>query len=201
MRALLAAAALVAPLAASADRVVLVPTGKKLLRGQVRLEGLDRPGDRGRLWLGTGLLQSFELEGVLSEERPGTWAGTFDFAYNHAPPITDISPGISVGVMDALNRTAEGRALYLAITYRYGNFGDLNQDVPTELTFGLWTRAEGLAFFGVSLPFSKELRFLAEHDSNRLAGGLELRPADGVAAKVIFEREGTALGLSLSLRF
>jgi hypothetical protein len=201
VRALLAAVALAVPFVASADRVVLVPTGKKLLRGQIRLEALDRPGDRGRVWLGTGLLQSFELEGVLSEERPGTWAGTFDFAYNHAPPFTDISPGISVGVMDALNRTEEGRALYLAVTYRYGNVGDLNQDVPTELTVGLWTRPQGLAFFGVSLPFSQQLRFLAEHDSDRLAGGIELRPADGVGAKVVFEREGTAFGLILSLRF
>lgn len=187
---------------AMADRDLYVPKGKKIRDGVFRSELFAMPGSRqSRAWLGTGFLQAYDLELCLDRKRGAEWRGTFDASYNFAPPIIDVSPGISIGVQDALNVTDEGRAAYLAMTYRYGNEGDLNQDVPTELTFGFWSRKTGLFFLGLSLPFSNKVFLLGEHNSERLAGGLELRPFTGLALKTIFETGGTSFGVSLSRKF
>lgn len=191
-----------AAVTAMADRDITVPKGKKIRDGFVRAEMFFTPGSReAQAWLGTGFLQSIDLELTGNRQRGGEWRGSMDFSYNYAPPIIDVSPGVSVGVQDALNVTEEGRAVYLAMTYRYGNEGDLNQDVPTELTLGLWSRKSGLFFLGMSLPFSNKVFLLGEHDSRRLAGGIEVRPFTGLALKSIFESGGTSFGVSLSRKF
>ena len=185
-----------------ADREITVPKGKKIRDGVFRAEVLGVPGDRTtRAWFGAGFLQAYDFELTAVRTKREDWKSSFDFSYNFAPPITDISPGISFGVQDAVNVTDEGRALYLATTFRYGNTGDLNQDIPTELTLGLWSRKTGLFFMGVSLPFSEKVLLVAEHDSQRIAGGFELRPFHGMVVKTVFESDGTSFGLALHRRF
>ncbi|MCW5937164.1 MAG: hypothetical protein KIT11_07655 [Fimbriimonadaceae bacterium] len=187
---------------AHADREIRVPMGRKLLEGQVRIEALFQPGEeRAQAWLGAGFLQSYDGEINFVRNEGGQWEPTLDLAYNFTPPITDIAPGISVGLLDLANKTEGGRAGYLAMTYRYGNVGDLNQDVPTDLTIGFWSRKSGLLFFAVSLPISDKLLFLAEHDSLRLAGGIELRPVPFATFKAVFERGGTLFSAGLTTRF
>ncbi|MBS1713523.1 MAG: hypothetical protein JST30_04225 [Armatimonadetes bacterium] len=191
-----------AAVAVRADRDITVPLGRKLLDGTVRLEYTGVPGERdARAWLGTGFLKAYELEFSLERTKTQDWSASFDLSYNYTPPIVDVAPGLSVGVQDVLNRSENGRAAYLAMTYRYGNEGALNQDVPTELTFGLWSRSSGLAFVNVSLPFSDRVFLLGEHDSRRAAAGIRIRPLPGLDLKTVFEADGTHFGLSLRQKF
>jgi hypothetical protein len=190
------------PVIAFADREVTVPQGKKIRDGVWRVDTLFGPSkDPTRIWLGTGFAGSYDLEftGIQDRERP--WRVSLDASYNYSPPIIDVAPGISVGVQDAMNATPEGRALYVATTFRFGNVGELNQDVPTELTLGFWSRKEGVAFFGASLPITDKVVLVAEHNSHRLAGAVELRPFAGLRLKSVFESDGTLLSVSLSRRF
>lgn len=185
-----------------ADREVTIPKGRKIRDGFVRFEYLALPGERdAKAWLGTGFMKALEIELASERSRGEDWRTSMDLSYNYAPPILDISPGVSVGVQDVLNRSSEGRAAYLAVTYRYGNDGQFNQDVPTELTLGLWTRKTGAGFMGVSLPFTDKVFLIGEHNSKRLAAGFELRPVPGINLKAVFETGGTHLGFSLSRRF
>ena len=66
---------------------------------------------------------------------------------------------------------------------------------------GLWTRKSGLFFFAVRLPFSDRFFLIGEHDSSRLAGGIEVHPFDGLVLKTVFESGGTSFGLGLNRRF
>lgn len=202
MKSLLCVALAAWALPSLADREITIPKGNKIRDGFVRAELLGVPGDKTtRAWLGAGFLQAFDFEFTSIRTKTQDWTQSFDVSYNFAPPITDISPGLSVGVQDALNRTENGRAVYLAATFRYGNTGELNQDVPTELTLGFWSRQSGLFFIGASLPFSDKFLLIAEHDSSRLAGGLEFRPVPGLVLKSVFEADGTSFGVSLRHRF
>lgn len=193
---------LLVPAIVFADREITIPKGRRLTAGEWRAEILGVPGERTlNAWLGTGLLDSLDVELSLTRTASQDTVGSFDFSYNFAPPLIDVSPGLSFGVQDALNRTEDGRALYVATTYRYGNDGELNQDIPTEVSFGFWTRTSGLFFIGARLPFSEHVILVAEHNSRRLAGGVELRPLRGVVFKTVFESGATALGLSLNHKF
>ncbi|MBS1723975.1 MAG: hypothetical protein JSS66_13600 [Armatimonadetes bacterium] len=202
MRRLILIASLASSASAFADHEITVPKGRKLLDGQFRAEILGVPGERTtRAWLGAGFLKAFDLELTSSRGQDTDWRSSFDFSYNYSPPIMDVAPGVSIGVQDALNVTEEGRAAFLAVTYRYGNEGALNQDIPTDLTLGIWSRKTGLAFFGVNLPFSETFRLIGEHNSKRLAGGFELRARPGIVFKTVFEAGGTQFGLSLNTKF
>ncbi len=190
------------PALALADREITVPMGRKIRDGEVRLEALSLPReDRTTVWFGTGFGQAYEVEASLTQTARRQWRASLDLSYNFVPPLTDIAPGISVGVSDLMNRTPERRSFYLATTYRYGNFGTQNQDVPTEFTFGFWTRPAGAVFFGASFPFTDRVLLIAEHNSVRIAGGIELRPTRWATAKVVFEPGATLYSLALSRRF
>lgn len=185
-----------------ADREITIPKGRRLTAHEWRAEILGVPGEKtSNLWFGTGLFETLDFELSLTRTPTREMVGSFDFSYNFAPPLVDVSPGISFGVQDALNRTESGRALYFATTYRYGNDGEFNQDVPTEVTFGFWTKSSGLFFIGSRLPFSEHVILIAEHNSERLAGGFELRPLKGMVLKTVFASGATSLGLSLTHKF
>lgn len=186
---------------ACADRLVSIPTGTKVFSNHFKLEGIDWSDDHSRqASLTYGLNASVEV-GV-SWFRPSGEDGkfTFDGAYNVVAPIIDTSPGISVGFLDGGNVTPQGRAVYLAATYRIGNDGEHNQEEPTELDFGFWSRKTGLMFVGVALPFSGSFRLVAEHDSNSLTAGAEFRPVDPLVIKVLARDGRPALGLTWSQR-
>ena len=201
-RALLALCFVCAALPAAADRLILIPTGRKLLSSTVRLDFLAVPSrDRTQGWIGTGLGEMFELE--VSGERldSNRVLTSLNFAYNYMVPLTDLAPGISFGVQDALNVTEDGRGIYVAVTFRYGNYGEHNQDVPTELTIGLWNKAKGVAFGGARLPFSKHLMLVAEHDTMRLTAGFEISPVEGSSFRFLFRQDQVILGLQIQARF
>lgn len=184
------------------DRLVFVPTGKKVEGGSARLEVLTIPSrDSAFGWMAFGVTPVIEVE-LLGENLDSEvlTLGT-NVKYNLLLPITDIAPGLSFGMVDVGNDTADGRAAYVALTYFYGNVGALNQDVPTELTVGLWTRREGFFFAGARLPFSESVAGLVEHDSLRITAGIEVRPFPGVAFRGLFRGGSPAFGFQVQKRF
>lgn len=182
---------------APAERHILAPMGAKLRSGAVRMEAWTQASAKPRFWLDAGLGLKFDAS---LSQTPGRGV-SLDASYNWLAPITDITPGLSVGFQDAFNLTPEGRAVYLAATYRIGNTGRFNQDVPTEVHLGFWTRESGLMFFGVSLPFAREFRLLAEHDSTAITAGFELRPRPEATLRVLWRDGAPGVSLRLSHRF
>lgn len=186
-----------------ADRLVTIPVGKKVLNRTFRIEGLFDPADwgRGRFSLAAGLTQNIDAEIYHDRLSSGRNFTSFDVAYNQSAPITDLTPGISVGLLDALNETELGRRLFGAITFRVGLQGDTVNDVPLEVTIGAATNVRHPIFVGVLLPFSPSYRILAEHDGERITAGFEFRPGPGVVARALFRRDRTLVSLSLTHRF
>ncbi len=194
--------ALVTASLALADREIQVPKGRRLTTNEWKAEILGVSGEKDRtFWLGSGFLKSFDAELTLETKDQYSRAVSFNVSYNVAPPLVDISPGISFGIIDGLNRTENGRTVYLATTFRYGNDGIFNQDVPTDLTIGFWSRSSGLLFFAANLPFSKHFALLAEQDSKRLGAGFQFKPLRGLTLKAIFESGVTRFGLTLNSKY
>lgn len=188
---------------AGADRLFLVPTGKKYLKNSLLVETqwISGDDDKVRAFAGFAIGETFDMEVMYERISPEPRELTFNFGYNFIPPITDIAPGISFGVLDGMNTTSIGRRFYTAITFRVGNFGDYNWDIPAEMTLGGTVgEANGLNF-GLMLPFADSFRFLTEYDTGTLRAGLEVRPLDGLRLRWVFEQDRTYLGVGYALRF
>lgn len=201
-KATLLIAAAVAAATVGADRLITTPMGKKVPHNAAKLEFLTVPGrDTSFGWIGLGLTNSIELE--LSGERfnndrviPG-----LNLSYNYLTPITDLAPGVSAGILDATDQTAERRAAYLAVTYYFGNLDIFNQDTPTILTFGGWSRDGGGFFFNISIPLTNEFRLIGDHDGGTLTAGVEYKPFPEASLKYLFREGAPAFGFSLQKKF
>lgn len=195
-------ALLALPALAMADRIVTIPTATKIPARGIKGEYLTYPAQEAhRIWFGYGVDPLIDVEINFESIGSRGYATTFNAGYYYLLPITDIAPGIAVGIQDALNQTEDGRAIYLAVTYRFGNDGELNQDIPTEVSFGGWSRDGGKVFVGATLPLASQLRLFAEHNSIRAAAGFEVRPFENAAFRVIFESRATGFSFSYSRRF
>ncbi len=187
---------------ASADRLIFTPMGKKTPFNAFKFDLLSIPSrDVAFGMLSFGLTTQLELElyGESFDSDRIHLAGSA--AFNLIAPITDISPGISVGVQDFANNTQDGRNVYLATTYYFGNVGEHNQDVPTIFTLGFSSREQGFLFVNFALPFSKNFRVVGEHDTYRISAGLEVTPFDGAMLRFLFRQDEPMIGFSFARRF
>jgi len=202
VRSLLVISLLVLASTSFADRIVDVPTATRLRDDMARFEFLGVPGrDRSQAWLGIGVAKSFELELTAEKFDSNAYVGSFNVAYNYILPITDLTPGVSLGMKDVLNRTRDGRSAYVAWTQRYGNIGELNQNVPTEFTIGASSQPDGPFFVGLMVPLAEHLRLLAEHNGKRLTAGVEMRPIPNVGVRLLFRQDENLAGLWVSAKF
>lgn len=192
----------VLPVLASADRLILAPTGNKIRFGQARLESMFTPdGDQNRWFLGYGVTKEIELEVTSERFRSGVYRNSLNASFNLMNPLTDFAPGVSFGVTDALDNTADGRRTYLAVTFRLGLDGDYNQDAPMEATVGFAYGRGFSPFVGVMIPLTWQTRLLAEHDGFRVSAGLEFRPLRGLAARYLQVDGKPTWSLSLTAKF
>lgn len=189
--------------ASNADRLVNVPTGTKVPFRAIRFEALahQHTTNRGRLSLAVGIGESWDFEATLDSARDGKSRGTFDLSYNYIPAFPDASPGISVGVRDALDATLDGSGVYAAATFRYGQFGEKNGETPAEVTIGAGAGAFRGPFTAAMLPVTNSFRLLAEHDSRRFVGGLELRPFRDLRVRWIHTRDFSCVSVGWTYRF
>ncbi|MFQ3586432.1 MAG: hypothetical protein SNJ74_12365 [Fimbriimonadaceae bacterium] len=187
-------AALLAP-TADAERLLFTPMGRKLPFGEVRLQHFFEGGQPGvnRTTLGVGF--SLLFDGAITWEN-GLLGGeeglSLDLSYNLIAPFTDVNPGFSLGVIDALDRTADGRGIYFAGTWRIGMIGDYNQATPLETTIGFMTNRRHAVFVGARFPFTDQLLYLVEYDTAQVVHGLEVRPFRHGAVRLI-DRGGTSI--------
>lgn len=176
---------------ASADRLILIPTGKKLLKGRIYTEwlGSGDKREKSRFFLGTAIGDSFDAE-LEYQDGAGLRRGlTGSFTYNYIVPVTDITPGISVGIRDIMNRTSFGRFVYLAATFRVGSEALFYSDAPIEFTVGCGTKPLRGAFLGISIPFANQVRLLAEHDSIDVTAGIEIKPSPAMSLRWLYRRD------------
>ena len=188
--------------AAFADRVIDVPIGRSLAMGTFQasfLEATNQNGAHDR-YLAFAPITGFEIA-IRERARAGeSGHGTVDFAYNIVAPVAALSPGISVGMLDSLNETIDGRRTYVAATFR--QLLDVGEKGANgEVTMGIQFGHLNSGFVGASIPLADNFRFLAEHNGARISAGFELALAKTVRVRAI-SQEGTLLfGLNLSRRF
>jgi hypothetical protein len=189
--------------AASADRLIYIPTARKIPFRTFKYELRAEPRFQGEVehYLGIGLTTSWELEvrsQKLGLERPQT---TFDLTYNYLAPLTGFTPGIAAGVQDIANKTAEGTRPFLAITFREG-FQAINGEFPADITIGMSLAQKRLyPIVGASIPFSAGVRLMAEHDGFRISAGFEIHPIKPLALRFIVREKSSLFGLVFQHRF
>ena len=179
---------LLAPLA-RADRLISVPTARKLLDGSIRLETLRRFGRGAEAtdYLAAGLGPAWEAEARLFERSD---RATIDLTYNLLSPFPGLAPGFAFGLQDALDETGPGRRLFACGTVR-NEFGRRGESF--DVTVGLFVGRRVTPYVGASVPLRKGLRLLAEHDGYVGQAALEAAPFRGVRLRVV-SREGAMLG-------
>jgi hypothetical protein len=185
-----------------ADRLIAVPTARKIPYGTVRYEFRGEPrqvGERENL-LGLGIGTSFDMELRLDQEPGERSVGTFDFSYNYIAPLAGLVPGLSMGIQDAMDRTEDGRRFFGAATFRQP-FSTLNGDFPADMTIGFFAAKHWSPFVGVLVPFSKEFHLLAEHNGNRIAAGFEYRPIPVLNLRFQVRGQRPLLSAQLTTRF
>jgi len=187
---------------ASADRVITVPTGRKIPFKSFRAELWFEPTKNGttEYYFGTGLSDLFEIE-VRSQRLPGRDVrNAVDLSYNLIGPIPDLTPGISIGVQDVADATADGRRPYAALTLRQ-TLTALDGDANSDVTIGFFAGDRGGPFLGVSLPITTRIRLLGEHNRFRASGGIEYIPQKGVALRYFARGSQPFVSVSLTRRF
>lgn len=190
--------------AVQADRLIHIPLGKKVPNHVFRFEGVVDQNDWKRMhgYLDAGLTPFIDATLRTEDLSAPNNRATVDIAYNYISPLMDTSPGLSAGVQDALNRTADGRRFYVASTFRVGLTGSgADTFTPAEVTIGGFAGAKSGAFVGVMLPLTAAFRLEAEHDGYRVNSGIDLRPLPNVAVKYLFIGSKPELSLQIQSKF
>jgi hypothetical protein len=152
-------------------------------------------------YLGVGLTTSWELEVRSQNLGLPTAQTTFDLTYNYLSPLTNLTPGFSIGVQDVINKTAEGTRPFIAITFREG-FQVVNGEFPADLTLGMsFVQKRLYPIVGASIPFSEGVRLMAEHDGFRISAGFELKPIKPLALRFIVRERSSLFGFTFQARF
>ena len=179
------------------DRLIDIPTARKLPYGDYRIEYSDQlASSRTQLgYLDMGIGTSFEAS-IRTQQLPGrSMQGTVDVTYNYISPISGISPGIAFGVQDALNATSDGRRFFFCVTYR-DEADAVGGNYPMEVTLGAFFANRSSPFLGLSIPFSGNVRFVGEHDGIRLSAGFEYRPIHALGVRLLSRGNDLMGGLS-----
>ncbi|CAN5354972.1 hypothetical protein BH11ARM1_BH11ARM1_01420 [soil metagenome] len=187
----------------SAERLIYIPTAHKILNGTVKYELRSETGKHSRFenYLGVGVGDSWEFEVRSQGTRLDNQVGTVDVTYNLISPITGITPGFAFGVQDIADQTSSGPRPFFVTTFRDGYYV-AGGEVPGEVTVGITSEGRRIyPLVGVSIPFSKRVRFLGENDGIRNSIGAEYRPMKDFALRAIVRNRTTLLGFQLSGRF
>jgi hypothetical protein len=188
---------------ASADRLIYIPTARKIPFGSFKYEIRGEPRVQGEFenYLGVGLTTAWEIAFQSSNLGLDRQVGSVDLSYNLLSPITGFTPGFSFGIQDLFNRTSDGRRPYFVTTFKEG-FYVIGGEVPGEITIGIsGVKKRIYPLVGVSIPFSNEVRLLAEHDGMRISAGAEVRPIRSLGVRFIVREKSSLFGLQFQARF
>ena len=182
---------------------MLVPIGRKILAEHFRADygwASNEPRNY-RASLGAGVTKDLEVEFYLSRLEPDGVFGTFDVSYNALSPLMDYAPGISLGMLDVMDRTTLGRTGYLAVTWALGLDGSYNRQTPLDITIGVRVGRDSKGFVAASVPFTWAFRLMAEHDGFNPRVGLEFQPRRGLPLRWMTDPSGPSWGVRWSGRF
>jgi hypothetical protein len=184
-----------------ADRLINIPVGKKVPFGTVKLEAMADQKDLskwyGFLDFGIDMYLDATIRTDIVADSPRN--ATFDLGYNFISPMADTAPGISVGLLDAPNRTVDGRRIYLASTFRVVMQG-YNSFVPAEITLGGTLGKKDSPFVGMMLPLRPNFRVLAEHDGYRINAGVAYIPTREMTLKYEFVGSQPRLAVQVQVK-
>jgi hypothetical protein len=187
---------------AHADRLFSIPMGRSLPKGTYRFEQLSSATNRFAKEQFFAFVPISELEIELQRrERSFESNGIgVNLSYNLFTPIAGLSPGISVGVLDSLNETALRRRGFIAITFR--DLFDVSQNGEYgDVTFGYQFGSKTAGFIGCQLPFSTQLKAIAEFNGQDLTTGLSFQFSSEFRGRVFIQNNITLAGFSYSHRF
>lgn len=165
---------------ASADRLIEIPTGKLLYPERMAIEAgvLAGAPSRERVLVNFRIGDLWEVQGA----RTGfdSRLEVYNLQYSLYPEIPGYAPGVSVGVVDALNRTAQGRGYFMAISYGIAALGEtpLDHDLRVHLGFGGGSLSS--FFLGFDVPLTNQLFLRAEHTGEQINAALAWRPNNQV---------------------
>ncbi|MER3473601.1 MAG: hypothetical protein C4335_06110 [Armatimonadota bacterium] len=188
-------------MSATADRVVLTPSAYNLPPGSAKLEIARRESKGGltQYWMNLGLVGGIEVEG-LRLETSSRHLDTLSLQYNILPDI-GFTPAISAGVRDIANKTAEGRAIYLAVGYRLP-YMPPNPFIDEMYLFG-GVGAGGIkgAFLGTEVRTPYHILLSVEYDSRAWNAVLSWEPVPLLRLRLYSLDKETYYGASLSVSF
>ncbi|MGQ9486824.1 MAG: hypothetical protein ACUVR7_04995 [Armatimonadota bacterium] len=184
-----------------ADRVILTPSAYNLPPGSAKLEIARRESKGGftQYWANLGLIGGIELEGLRLETQ-SRYVDTFSLQYNILPDI-GFTPAFSVGMRDIANRTAEGRALYLALGYRLP-YMPPNPLIDEMYLFG-GVGVGGIkgVFVGAEVRTPYHILLSAEYDSRAWNAALSWEPLPLLRLRLYSLDGETYYGASLAVSF
>lgn len=200
MKRIILALSLLAACPSLADRLFRIPHASVLDPGAALLE-FDRSFSdvrRNTAWLHYGLTDRVELaatrEGVPGREP----RESLNLYYSYLPPIGERFPGIGVGVRDLMNRTEDGRAYYLALTYSVPLENGAAYEKDFTLSFGVGGGGIKGLFVGFDLPLTNNFSLQAEHDSQRVSAGVLWSPSKAVGLRLFMQQDRLQGGIVLS---
>jgi len=188
--------------AAIADRLINIPTGRKIENRAFRLEGIWEQSD-GRSFqqfLGFGLGPSLDVQVRREDFHRRQSDTTFDLSFNAIAAVKGFTPGISAGILDASNSTLEGRRGYLALTFLEDASDDVLSPYSGEVTIGAMGGARWNAFVGLKIPTSRYVTLLAEHDGRRISAGVRFNVTKGVEVTWLTRGPQSLVAFALSGR-
>ena len=188
---------------ANADWLIDIPTGRKIIYQGYHLEWRSESlqGGFSESRFGYGIGKSFDLT-VRTQAlgSPSATVGAVDFSFAALPAVPGISPGVTVGVLDCGDRTADGRRGFASLTFRE-DFESIDGTLLADVTIGAFFGTKSAGFVGFAVPLTRNFRFVGEHNGIRISGGVEYNFAPHVAFRLLERDRSLLMGVSLASRF
>jgi hypothetical protein len=161
----------------------------------------SRPGSS-YSFLGVGLTTFIDAEIWRREFDGGGDFTTLDLTFNVNAPLAGFAPGISLGILDALDETSDGIRAYAAVSILDNlDTGPFSGNASVETTVGVTVGRTSHAFVGASLPFSERFRLMAEHDGTKISTGAEYKLNQGPYFRLVFRPNQTLLSVGMTAKF
>jgi hypothetical protein len=187
---------------ASADRILNLPIARTIGYRNVRYESFAYTNTVGNSdqFLAFSPLQSWEIE-VRQQRRPLIGSReTFDFQRNLLPAFVGTSPGISVGLLDTMNNTLEGRRGFIALTFKeLLEVSDSGE--PGEITLGYQFGRRTSGYVGSTISISSRTRLFFEHNSLALTVGIDSEIVPKIKARIFTTENTLGFAFNYMVRF
>lgn len=183
--------------AASANPILLAPSGRTLSTGQVRAEaafGSDSQSGK-YFWLGAGFMQ-VEANVILLDSVKGQDADMVNVQWNFLPE-TFLTPGLAFGATDVAGQSDHGMGVYVVATKRLkvGRFSPVVKEFSA--TAGVGVGGIRGPFFGVQSRLPYGLFMEGEYDSRDFNAAVGWQPMKLLKLKAYTIKDDFYLGAEI----